>query len=66
MNRKLRVGIVDALDFTVPGLISQESIRCGSVPLPVPDFRAMKKFPDELPRELQNACVMRVREEMGK
>jgi len=61
-DTKPPIDVFDALDFTVPGLISQESIRRGSVPLPVPDFRAMKKFPDELPKELQNAWVMKMRE----
>jgi predicted dehydrogenase len=62
-DTKPPIDVYEALDFTVPGLISQESIRRGSVPLPVPDFRTVKKFPAELPAELQNACVIRVRAE---
>jgi|DewCreStandDraft_1066081.scaffolds.fasta_scaffold00352_53 predicted dehydrogenase len=33
------IDVYRALDFTVPGLISEESIACGGVPLLVPDFR---------------------------
>jgi len=35
------IDIYKALDFTVPGLISEESIRQGGKPLTVPDFREM-------------------------
>jgi hypothetical protein len=34
------IDVYRALDFTVPGLISEESIARGGIPLPVPDFRA--------------------------
>jgi predicted dehydrogenase len=49
-----------ALDMTVPGLVSQESIARGSVPLPVPDFRAIRRFPDDLPPELQRSGILSV------
>jgi hypothetical protein len=62
-ERKPPIDIHDALDFTVPGLVSQESIRRGSVLLPVPDFHAMHKFPEELPAELRQSGILRVREE---
>jgi hypothetical protein len=36
------IDVYRALDFTVPGLISEESIARGGVPLAVPDFREIK------------------------
>lgn len=33
------IDVYRALDFTVPGLISETSINQGGIPLPVPDFR---------------------------
>jgi predicted dehydrogenase len=33
------IDVYRALDYTVPGLISEQSIAQGGVPLPVPDFR---------------------------
>jgi hypothetical protein len=33
------IDVYRALDFTVPGLVSEESIVRGGVPLRVPDFR---------------------------
>ncbi|MBM3215965.1 Gfo/Idh/MocA family oxidoreductase [Candidatus Poribacteria bacterium] len=33
------ISIWDALDFTLPGLVSEDSIAYGGVPLPVPDLR---------------------------
>lgn len=33
------IDIYRAMDYTVPGLISEQSIAQGGVPLPVPDFR---------------------------
>lgn len=35
------IDIYKAFDFTVPGLISEDSIRLGGKPLPVPDFRKL-------------------------
>ena len=49
-----------ALDMTVPGLVSQESIARGGVPLPVPDFRAIHRFPDDLPPELRGSEIVSV------
>ena len=57
------IDVYEAMDFTVPGLVSQESIRRGSVPLPVPDFRAVKRFPEDLPVALRESWILRVREE---
>ena len=54
------IDVFAALDFTVPGLISEESINRGGVPLPVPDFRTMQKFPDNLPDELRNSDIVEV------
>jgi len=56
------IDVHDALDFTLPGLVSQESVRRGGVPLPVPDFRALQRFPDDLPAELRESAILRVRE----
>jgi len=33
------IDVYKALDFTAPGLVSEDSIRQGGQPLPVPDFR---------------------------
>jgi hypothetical protein len=33
------IDVYRALDFTVPGLVSERSIARGGAPLPVPDFR---------------------------
>lgn len=33
------IDVYRALDFTVPGLVSEQSIAAGGTPLPVPDFR---------------------------
>ncbi len=49
-----------ALEMTVPGLVSQESIARGGVPLPVPDFRSLTRFPDDLPPELRNSSILTV------
>lgn len=54
------IDVFTALDFTVPGLVSEESINHGGVPLPVPDFRTMQKFPDDLPDELRNSDIVEV------
>jgi predicted dehydrogenase len=63
-DRKPPIDLYDALDMTLPGLVSQESIRRGSIPLKVPDFRAIEKFPDDLPAELQQSGVLRARQEV--
>ena len=33
------IDVYDAMDFTVPGLLSEESIANGGAPVQVPDFR---------------------------
>jgi predicted dehydrogenase len=54
------IDVFTALDFTVPGLVSEESIERGGAPLPVPDFRTMQKFPDDLPEELKGSRIVEV------
>jgi len=54
------IDVYAALDMTVPGLVSQESIRRGGVPLPVPDFRTVRRFPHDLPEELRSSGILRV------
>jgi hypothetical protein len=44
--------------MTLPGLISQESIRRGGAPVPVPDFRRITHFPHDLPPELRESIVL--------
>ncbi len=38
-GRKPPIGVHEALDMTLPGLVSQQSIEQGSCWLPVPDSR---------------------------
>ena len=52
------IDVFAALDMTVPGLVSEESIQRGGAVLPVPDFRIMKNFPDSLPDELRNSTII--------
>ena len=54
------VDVYDALDMTVPGLVSEVSINSGGIPIPVPDFRDIKRFPDDLPGPLQNSEIISV------
>jgi hypothetical protein len=35
------IDVYRAMDYTVPGLVSEESIRNGGAPVPVPDFREL-------------------------
>jgi predicted dehydrogenase len=56
------IGIHEALEFTVPGLVSEESIHQDGAPLPVPDFRALQRYPEDLPAELRGSRILRVRE----
>jgi hypothetical protein len=35
------IDVYRAMDYTVPGLISEQSIAAGGVPLSVPDFRLL-------------------------
>ena len=59
-GRRPAIDVFDALDFTLPGLVSRESLRRGGVPVSVPDFRTLRRFPDELPAELRDGVVLRV------
>ncbi len=54
------IDVYDAMDFTAPGLVSRESLRRGGIPLPVPDFRAIERFPEDLPPELRDSAILRV------
>ncbi len=54
------IDVYDALDFTLPGLVSRESLRRGGVPVAVPDFRSVLRFPKDLPRELRESGILRV------
>ncbi len=44
-NTKPPVDIFDALDYSVPGLLSEESINRGGMPVPVPNYRDFRKLP---------------------
>ena len=35
------------MDMTVPGLISEVSMNRDSIPVEVPDFRSIKRFPED-------------------
>lgn len=59
-DTKPPVDIYDALDMTVPGLVSEESIGQGGIPIPVPDFRTIRRFPDDLPELLKNSAIISV------
>jgi predicted dehydrogenase len=59
-GRRPPIDVFDALDFTVPGLVSRESLLRGGAPLPVPDFRTIRRFPEELPAELRSSSILRV------
>lgn len=54
------VDIYDALDMTVPGLVSELSVNNGGMPVPVPDFRTIQRFPDDLPEVLRNSSIISV------
>ena len=55
------IDVYAALDMTVPGLVSQESVRRNGALLPVPDFRRVLRFPDDLPEALRASAILRVR-----
>jgi predicted dehydrogenase len=57
-GRRPPIDVYDALDFTLPGLVSRESLRRGGAPIAVPDFRTLGRFPDELPAELRDGVVL--------
>ena len=44
--------------MTVPGLISEVSMNRDSIPVEVPDFRSIKRFPEDLPKILQNSATI--------
>ena len=54
-DTKSPIDIYESLDMTVPGLISEVSINRDSISVEVPDFRSIKKFPEDLPKILQNS-----------
>ena len=54
------IDVYEAMDMTVPGLVSEESINNGGIPLPAPDFRTMQCFPDDLPESLRNSSIISV------
>jgi predicted dehydrogenase len=56
---KPAIDVYLGLDMTLPGLVSQESIHRGGMPIPVPDFRTINRFPDDLPPELRESVVLR-------
>ena len=59
-GRRPPIDVHDALDFTLPGLVSRESLRRGGAPVAVPDFRSVERFPEDLPAELQQSAILRV------
>ena len=59
-DTKPPIDVYEALDMTVPGVVSEASINQGGIPLPVPDFREIEQFPDGLPESLQNSEIIRV------
>jgi predicted dehydrogenase len=44
-GKKPPIDVYRAMDYTVPGLISEQSIAQGGVPLPVPDLRELPEEP---------------------
>jgi predicted dehydrogenase len=60
------IDVYTALDYSMPGLVSQESIRHGGCMLPVPDFRTINKFPDDLPVELHNSHIIKLADDDGQ
>jgi predicted dehydrogenase len=52
------IDVYRGLDMTLPGLLSQESIRRGGAPIPVPDFRRITRFSHDLPPELRESIVL--------
>lgn len=59
-NTEPPIDVYFALDMTVPGLVSEESIKNGGMPMPVPDFRTIRRFPDDLPEPLRNSGIISV------
>ena len=59
-DTKPPIDVYEAMDMTVPGLVSEESINNGGIPLPVPDFRTIQRFPDDLPESLRESSIISV------
>lgn len=59
-DSKPPIDVFESLDMTVPGLVSEESINRGGIPLPVPDFRIIERFPEDLPEPLQGSAIISV------
>ena len=57
-NTKSPIDIYESMDMTVPELISEVSINRDSIPVEVPDFRSIKRFPEDLPKILQNSAAI--------
>ena len=59
-DAKPPIDVYESLDMTVPGLVSEASINQGGIPLPVPDFREIRNFPDDLPKPLQDSEIISI------
>ena len=57
-NTKSPIDIYESMDMTVPGLISEVSMNRDSIPVELPDFRSIKRFPEDLPKILQNSAAI--------
>ena len=57
-DTKLPIDIYKSLGMTVPGVVSEVSINRDSILVEVPDFRAIKRFPEDLPGILQDSEII--------
>ena len=57
-DTKSPIDIYESLDKTVPGLVSEVSINRESIPVEVPDFRSIKRFPEDLPSILRDSEIV--------
>ena len=57
-DTKSPIDIYESLDMTVPGLVSEVSINRESIPIEVPDFRSIKRFPEDLPSILRDSEIV--------
>ena len=57
-DTKSPIDIYESLDMTVPGLVSEVSINRESIPVEVPDFRSIKRFPEDLPSILRDSEIV--------
>ena len=57
-DTKSPIDIYESLDMTVPGLVSEVSINRESIPVEVPDFRSIKRFPEDLPSILRDSEII--------